>query len=282
MGGLVLFLGSATRASAQDTLTFTLDEVSGDVAESHAKDDRATIETSLDGLRWGMSKAALLALFKQRIRADFDKQVKAERDIVRQDALYQEAKQRYERVREGFVSFDGRKTGWDVSPLATEFRHGSGEVLLVVNDTHAREHYFFINGRLWKWYRELKPSAWDGAGASYAQMEARLRDDLGAGKPQKSRLADSGEPWEGTAFEDKQTRVTLFKRGAETCLVYEERATLDQLAVLRERALPRGPKDNGALNMVLMTPEQRETWRQQQEHAAERKAARARQQTAAE
>ncbi len=280
--GLVLVLGSAARSSAQDTLTFTLEEVSGGVSDAHAKNDRVTIEASLEGLRWGMSKAAVLALLKQRIRADFDEQVKRERDIVRQDVLYQAAKQRYDRVREGFIAFDGRKTGWDVSQLADEFRHGSGEALLVADGEQGREHYFFINGRLWKWYRELKPAAWDGDGASYARMAARLPAEFGAAQPQKSRTSEDGTPLQGTLFEDEQTRVTLLKRGAETCLVYEERATLDQLATLREKALPRGPKQNAALNMVVLTPEQRETWRQQQDQAAERRAARARQQTVTE
>ena len=166
--------------------------------------------------------------------------------------------------------------------VAAEFRHGSNEVLLVANEEQAREHYFFINGRLWKWYRELKPTAWDGAAVSYGKMASRLDDEFGAGQPQASRLAESGEPLQGTVFEDEHTRVTLLKRGAETCLVYEERATLDQLATLRANALPRGPKQNGALNMVVMTPAQRETWRQQQDHAAERKANRGRKATITE
>ena len=125
--GLILVVGSSGKSSAQDTLTFSLDEVSEGVVDAHGKGPRVTIEASLDGLQWGMTKTALLALLKQRIRADFEKQIKAERDIVRQDALYQEAQQRYLSIRSGFITFDGRKTGWDVSPLVDEFRHCSGE-----------------------------------------------------------------------------------------------------------------------------------------------------------
>ena len=271
--GLILVVGSSGKSSAQDTLTFSLDEVSEGVVDAHGKGSRVTIEASLDGLQWGMTKTALLALLKQRIRADFEKQIKAERDIVRQDALYQEAQQRYLSIRSGFIVFDGRKTGWDVSPLVDEFRHGSGESLLVMDDEQAREHYFFINGRLWKWYRELKPGAWDGAGADYDQMATRLRSDFGAAKPQQERRNEAGAPLAGAVFGDERSRVTLLKRGAETCLIYEERATLAQLAMLRAKALPRGPKQNGALDMVLMTPSQREAWRQQQEDADRKKSA---------
>jgi hypothetical protein len=275
--GVVLALGSAARSSAQDTLTFSLDEVSSGVADDGhadadpAADGRVSIEESLGGLKWGMNQNALFALLKHRIRIDFEKQIKAERDIVRQDALYQEAKQRYSSARENVIDFDGRKTGWDVSPLVDEFRHGSDESLLVTDGEPAREHYFFIQGRLWKWYRELKPAAWDGAAADYARLAARLRSDFGAGKPQKVRLDEGGAPLTGVVFEDDRTRVTLMKRGSELCLVYEHRATLDHLDTLRARALPRGPKQNGALNMIMMTPAQRETWRQQQDHAPARK-----------
>jgi hypothetical protein len=278
LGGLALVVGSAGRSSAQDMLTFSLDEVSEGVADSHgqgaAADEsgRVTIEASLEGLSWGMSKSALLAVLKQRIRVDFEQRVKKERDIVRQDALYQAAKQRYLSIRAGFIEFDGRKTGWDVSPMVDEFRHGSAESLLVVDDEQAREHYFFIHNRLWKWYRELKPGAWDGAGADYDRMATRLRRDFGAGKPQQQRHNEAGARLAGVVFEDQRSRATLLKRGAETCLVYEERAALERLAMLRANALPRGPKQNGALDMIMMTPDQREAWRLQQEQEAERKA----------
>lgn len=278
---LALGLVGAPRSYAEETLTFSLDEVSEGAAEEsggESGDERqpASIAASLDGLSWGMSKEGVFKLLKRRIRADFEKQVKAERDIVRQDALYQEAKQRYLRMREGFVKFDGKKTGWDVSPLVEEFRHGSNESLLVVESESAREHYFFINERLYKWYRELKPAAFDGAAADYGRLAERLRKDFGKGKPQVARRNEGGEPLTGVAFKDEQTSVTLLKRGAETCLVYEELATLDRLAVLREHAHPRGPKANGALDMVLMTAAQREAWREQQDREGARRAQAAR------
>jgi hypothetical protein len=249
-------------------MLFSIDEVkdgSGKAADKassgHARSD--AIAKSLDGLSWGMSKEALLALLKHRIRLEFEQRVKRERDIVRQDALYQEAKESYQRILTGFVAFDGKKTGWDVSPMADEFRHGSGESLLVVEGAQAREHYFFFNGRLWKWYRELKPNAFEGAAADYDKLSAKLRSEFGAAQPQRDRHREGGDAYTGLTFKDEHTRATLLQRGGESCLVFEDLATLDQLATLRQRALPRGPKQNNALDKVLMTAAEREAWRDQ-------------------
>jgi hypothetical protein len=86
-----------------------------------------------------------------------------------------------------------------------------------------------------------------------------------------ARRNEGGEPLTGLAFKDEHTSVTLLKRGAETCLVYEELETLERLAMLRERAHPRGPKQNGALDLVLMSAAQREAWREEQDRAGQRR-----------
>lgn len=124
---IVIALGSAMQGSAQ--MTFTLEEVA-DAAEDEAHAQAAsqrTIAQMLGALRWGMSKDQLLGALKARIRADYEQRIRVERDVVRQDALYQEANERFRRLKRAQIAFNGRKTGWDVSPIADEFRHGSNE-----------------------------------------------------------------------------------------------------------------------------------------------------------
>lgn len=260
-----LALCSTSRASAQDMLTFSLDEVAGaanDEAGAQVAHER-TIEQALGELRWGMSQAQVVALLKARVRAEYDESVKNERDILRQDALYQDANARYRRFKSNFISFDGRKTGWDVSPVADEFRHGSREAMLFVDVPAARDLYFFIDGRLWKWYRELKSDAQEGS--SYDQVAEVLRGQLGRARSQSERRTDAGDALPGLTWQDAKTRVTLIRRGSDTCLVFEDKGTLDRLALLRKDALPREPKPNGALEQVLMTASEREAWRARQD-----------------
>jgi hypothetical protein len=264
--GAAALAGAPLAAHAQESLQFTLDEVEA-ANTPPAKADEAAgkaepIAHALGDLRWGMHKDEVLALVKQRIRADYTARVKAEKDIVRQDALYNEANEVFRRVKDGFVAFNGRKTGWDASPVAEEFAHGTGESMLVVDDAKARDLYFFFNDRLWKWYRELKPAAFGGA--NWDGIASMLQEQFGSAKERAEPRSETGAAYQMLSWKDDKTRVTALSRGAETCLVFEERATLDHLAQLREHAIPRDRSSHPVINGVLMTAAQREAWRDKQ------------------
>jgi hypothetical protein len=217
-----------------------------------------SIYNALGELRWGMTKADVLKVLKSRVEGEFEARIKVERDIVRQDALYQEAKARYERIRNGFVAFDARKNGWDTSPIAGEFRRGTGESMLVVEDRASRDYYFFIRGQLWKWYRELKPEANTG---DYDQVAELTREQFGAGRPEQAQRSEDGTRYEALSWNDASTRMTLIHRDSDTCLVFEAGAVLDRLAELRKDAVSDQAQSNHALDAVLLSDAQREAWR---------------------
>ena len=260
-------MGAASRARADEGLEFTLDEVEAasapaakpDKAEK-AEAKKASIAQALGELRWGMRKEELLALLKTRIRIEYTARVKAEKDIVRQDALYNEANEAFRRIKDGYVEFDGHKTGWDASALAEEFTHGSGESMLVVDDPSARDLYFFIHGRLWKWYRELKPAAFGGG--NFDGIADMLKEQFGNTRERAEPRSEHGAAYRMLSWSDAKTRVSALWRGAETCLVFEDNTTLEHLATLREHAMPRGEKRGNVLDGVIMTTAQREAWRE--------------------
>lgn len=250
-----------SRAAAEASLEFSLDEVEQTAAPSRPAADppqASSVSQALGELRWNMGKADLLKILKARIQAEFQARVKSERDIVRQDALYQEAKDRYLRVTDAFVTFDARKNGWDVSPLADEFRRGTDESMLVIDDRSARDYYFFIRGKLWKWYRELKAEA---NGGDYEQVAEVLRTQFGASPARQAGRTEGGAAEAGLSWSDPSTRVTLIQRGAEICLIFEARATLEQLTVLRKDAVSHERRSNAALDAVLLSDTQREAWK---------------------
>jgi hypothetical protein len=243
--------------AADSKLEFSLEEVEGTSAAHAPAPASAPISNALGELHWNMNKDELLQLLKARIQRDFEARVKAERDVLRQDALYQEAKDRFQRVRQGFVTFDARKNGWDISPIGDEFRRGTGESMLVVDDSASREYYFFIRGQLWKWYRELKPEA----NAGYDQVADLMRAQYGTPSTRQMQNGESGATRAGLSWSDASTRATLMRRGAETCIVFEARAVLAQLAELRRDAVPREQESNRAVDAVVMSDAQREAWR---------------------
>jgi hypothetical protein len=227
----------SSHAAAQDGLVFTLSDVESATTppvQELAADPSQAIRQALGTLQWGMSKADLIKLLKAEIRADFERQIKVERDIMRQDAIYQQSKERAQRLGENFVSFDAAKSGWDVSPIASEFTRGNREAMLVVTGKGTRDMYFFIQGKLWKWYRELDA---DTVGASNTTAAlAALKRRFGAGKPQQDRLDQSEAPYAGTTWSDGTTRATALLRGPDTCLIFEDLRTLENLSKLRFHA----------------------------------------------
>jgi len=237
-------------------MVFTLSDVDSAAqapAQELAVDPKQAIAGSLGALQWGMSKADLIKQLKVQVRAEFEQRIKVERDIMRQDAIYQEFKERAQRLGENFVLFEGAKTGWDVSPIAREFARDNHESMLVVTGKGTRDMYFFMQGKLWKWYREIDREAGDGA----SEPEA-LKRRFGAGKAQKDRRDDENVPYPGTTWSDGTTRVTSLRRGAETCLILEEQSTLDNLEKLRARARASANKSSDkVIDLILLSDDER-------------------------
>jgi hypothetical protein len=235
---LVLSARTTSQAAAQETMAFALDEVESGVPSKAAAlsspDVARTIAQNLGARRWGMSKAELIAVLKAEIHAQFEQRIKVERDIMRQDALYQAAEERTRRLHSNYVEFDGNKTGWDVSPIAPEFSHGNSESMLVVTTDSSRDLYFFVRGKLWKWYREL--SSGTGASASADELYDEVQARFGAGRAQREHLSEAHLAYPGVVWFDARTRVTLIRRGGEACLIFEDTGAADRLAALHKNA----------------------------------------------
>jgi hypothetical protein len=254
---VLLPLASAAPASA-DGLSFTLEEVEAGPkpskpAKAPAVDTDKAIAQALGDVHWGMSKQELVKLLKQQLQADFERRIKLERDVVRQDALYEKMRELLRRMQHDFIEFDGEKSGWDVSPIASEFRQGNGEAMLVVMNGHSRELYFFMKGKLWKWYRELAPDSAELAGADDGLDVLRAR--FGRGRTQKDRKDDGNDAYEGTTWSDGSTRATALQRGGDVCLIFEDTRVAEHLSSLRKDAPPKVEKGRAALAVesVLMT-----------------------------
>ena len=242
----ILIVASWTMASitaAQDGLSFTLDEVEGVQQKPVAApvvDTSAAIAQALGEVRWGMSKDELLKLLKKRIRDDLDQRIKRERDVVRQDALFNAAQEQARRLAENYVSFDGHKTGWDVSPVAGEFAQGNSEAMLVVANGRTRDMYFFVRGKLWKWYQELTDQDSDNALSAY-------RKRFGRGNPQRERVSETKDVYEGVTWADASTRLTVIRRGSDLCLIFEDSLMVEQVTMSRRRSTPKAGNARAAL-----------------------------------
>lgn len=207
-----------------------------------------------------MSKQELMSLLKQQVQADFERRIKRERDVVRQDALYEKMHEVLRRMQHDFVEFDGEKSGWDVSPIAGEFKQRNGEAMLVVMNGRSRELYFFMKGKLWKWYRELAPGSEELAGSDDGIDGLKAR--FGRGKAQKDRKDEANETYPGTTWSDGNTRATALQRGSDVCLIFEDMRVVERLPTLRRDSQTPSKVTKGsaalAVESVLMSDAERE------------------------
>lgn len=213
------------------------------------------IAEAMGELKWGMSKEEVLKHFTKKIEEDYRLQMAKSKDILVQERLRRQMTDDIRRMHESFVRFDGEATGWDVSFLREEFTHRNGESMLVVRDEQGQNFYFFIQGRLWKWYRAFDHAVF--AGASFDQVAEALSGRYGSSKAREGQLKEGGETERWIEWEDASTRL----RGIDKtrfygfyCLVFEDKETLSRLDSLRPNK-PRNDRDRAHPLVQAVTAE---------------------------
>jgi hypothetical protein len=195
----------------------------------------AKISEAMTGLKWGMSRDDLIKASVTKIKEKYRPLIAKTKDAVEEDRLRQEARQELDAIKKGTVDFDGKSTGWDVSFLKGEFTQNNSESMLVVRDANSQNFYFFIEGKLWKWYKAFDAAVFPAD--NFGVFSATLQKKFGDGKP-----GEAGKrKW--LQWQDKTTQLRAVD---ETdfygfyCLVFEEKATVDQLAKLRTNSSDEG------------------------------------------
>lgn len=208
----------------------------GKAAKEAAAPQSPKISEAMSGLKWGMSREDLIKVSTNKIKEKYRPLLAKTKDAVEEDRLRQEARQELDALKKGTVDFDGRSTGWDVSFLKGEFTQSNDESMLVVRDGNSQNFYFFIQGKLWKWYKAFDAAVFPAG--NFGVFSATLQKKFGQGKPTEA----GKRKW--LSWQDKTTQLRAVD---ETdfygfyCLVFEEKATVDQLAKLRTNV----PEDKG-------------------------------------
>jgi hypothetical protein len=161
-----------------------------------------------------------------------------------------------QRIRRSYVRFNGQTTGWDVSFLRDEFTHGNNESLLVVRDGNSQNFYFFINDRLWKWYKAFDASVF--AGQSFAQFAGALQGRFGNALEREGRLTERGQEKRWLEWQDRNTRLRAIDENrfyGFYCLVFEDKATVARIDELRSNTIRRNDGSHSLVDAVTQDTE---------------------------
>lgn len=203
-------------------------------ASSPAQDEESAIGASLEGLRWGMSPREVTEFFENRIRERFRQQQRDARDAITEDRLRSQQASEVRRLREGYTRFEGQRSGWDVSFLQGEFTHRNRESMLAHHDDEGHQnYYFFIRGRLYKWFRAINDDSI--ARVPFDRFAMALSHRFGEGAPYTAPYRGGGQRrW--MEWQDGTTRLRMVDQRrfyGIYCMVWDELATVGRLDQLR-------------------------------------------------
>jgi hypothetical protein len=195
----------------------------------------SVIATSMGDLRWGMSEREIIAFVKRKIEDRYTTQIHATHDARKQSQLRDEMKRAQSEVQQSQVSFGDGHSRWDSSVIAGEFGHGDGESMVVYKDESSENYYFFLNGRLWKWYKALDDSAFGGN--NFKRFSQSIEKKFGHGHEKKGELSAGQGQTQWIEYIDRISRLRAAdntKHGVYA-LIFEELSTVRELAANRPK-----------------------------------------------
>jgi hypothetical protein len=200
----------------------------------------AELAKSMGDVKWGMEREALLKSFTDKVREKYKGQLAKANDAMQEDKVRGAMRDELQKLRASVVEFNGTKTGWDASFLKPEFSHNNSESMFVINDGNSQNYYFFLNGKLWKWYKAFNADAFHGK--KFEEFAGALQGRFGKAAQREGDLNGQGkQKW--LEWQDAQTRARAIDNNqfyGFYSLVFEEKSTGNKLAEVRKKDV--GPK----------------------------------------
>lgn len=224
------------------------------------------VDDLLAGASFGQTPEQVLERLKDRVRAKYRPELERASGFVELDAIHQRARDTFRRIRDSYVEFQGRTTGWDISPVGTEFRHGTQESMLFVDGANYRDYYFFIRRQLWKCFRVYNDSAFSG-GRFETVLEA-FEGQLGRAVVRKVARAEGALEQPTAKWSGERSVMEVVDAGSHMVMVVTDTRMVARLPQLRKNALVRKDAHMPILDKVVMSDDELEAWRETQRTAA--------------
>jgi hypothetical protein len=197
-----------------------------------------------EGIKWGISHAELTKQFTQTngvIWKDYDEKLAKARVGPEQTALEAERETKKAAFSRSFIEFKDTPTGYDTTPLRSEYTYKNKESLMWVERQGKKRFFFFMNDRLWKMYDEVTLVEGGTLGKTYLEAVNKLNAQLNAQGRVQAIDAAKGVNQTTVEWKDGSSHLRALDRSGEHLvgIVVEENGTLSNLAALR----PNKPAD---------------------------------------
>jgi len=212
-------------------------DAKGQVAEGDAP-QVATLVPMMDGFKWGQSPQDVINAhigINGVIDKDFDPLLSRVQPGVQQKALESDRDNRKAAFQRSLIEFKDVPTGYDATPIKTEYSYKNRESLLMIERAGKRRYFFFIGApaRLWKMYDEIPLDETGPLGKTYQDAITKLQGALSVAGRVRAADASKGLITTTVDWQDASSHLRALDRKRIVAVVLEERQTLGNLDRLR-------------------------------------------------
>jgi hypothetical protein len=202
------------------------------------------------GFKFGMSKDDVLGVLQKKVDEAYDDKLKQTADVAAQDRIRKDKKSDVARISQSYVSFDGKKGGWDVSIVENEFAHNTNESMMEMwekdGDKNQRRFFFFYEGKLWRMFVSLDVTKIPEEKRNFETFRAVMEGQYGAGDVEPGLIT-----WR--AGEAEVRAIDRLKDYGALGLAISDAKVQGEVYALRESKKPPAHETNSVIKAVVDT-----------------------------
>jgi len=211
-------------------------------------DNKKKLAEKMGGFKFGMTKDEVIGVISKQLDQKYDEKIKSTQDITQQDRYRKDRKEELATVTQSFVSFDGKKTGWDVSIIEDEFAHHTEESMIErwenSNGKNERRFFFFFGNKLWKMFISLDVSILPADKKSFDEFQKVMVSQYGDGDVDPGKLTWHTDDFDVRAVDKLKTYDALG-------FVLEDNKAKKDVEAIREAKKPAKQETNAVINAVV-------------------------------
>lgn len=147
---------------------------------SHGQAPSARAIAELSGkFKWGSSPDDVLKVIDEGLTKKYAELISKEPDVYKQDQLRQQHQDELKKIKDSYIKFDGRKTGWDSSLVDKEFGQRNDESMMVLWEKDQKRFLFFWHERLYKQFIAFNAEHPVFEGKSFDDFAKLIQDRYG-------------------------------------------------------------------------------------------------------
>jgi hypothetical protein len=217
-------------------------------ASKVSAENKKAMAELMGAFKFGQSKDEVIAALTVSLDERYAEQIAATTDIYTQDKLRKEKKEERARITNSYVEFKGKKAGWDVSIIDTEFKHNTDESMLVYWENQGgknqRRFFFFHEGRLYKMFIALDTKQVSEEQRTFDFFRSLMEQRFGDAKEEPGKLSWRTADFEVQAY-DKIQFYDAF------CLVISDPKMAKAVAEVRASKGEEKKEENKILKSVM-------------------------------